>query len=214
MVVLAGEDRNDRECLRVLLEAWCPAMSGRLVEIKDSVRLLHAKSHGELTSRVKTLASKARAKAKLERADLACVFVHEDLDRPDGDEYTEARQRVQSALDAQFDNAHYVLSVAEVEAWLLMFPAALTGTVSSWRVPQQYQNRDTGTLGDPKQILTRNVSGSGRRYRESDAPGVLAKAVALNCIDKPIGSNRSWNQLRADVTECCTLHIPRARRPQ
>lgn len=214
VIVLAGEDRNDRECLRILLETWCPAMAGRLVEINDSVRLLNARSHGELTGRVRTLASKAQARATRERAELACVFVHEDLDRPDGDEYVEARQRVQSALDAQFGNAHYVLSVAEVEAWLLMFPAALTGTVSAWKVPQQYRNRDTGTLGDPKQILMRNVAGSGRRYRESDAPDVLAKAVALNCIDNPVGSNRSWNQLRTDATECCKSHIPRARRPQ
>ncbi|MET7373442.1 hypothetical protein [Micromonospora arida] len=200
--------------MRVLLEAWCPAMSGRLVEINDPVRLLRAKSHGELTGRVRTLASKAKARAKLERAELACVFVHEDLDRPDGPEYVEARHRVQTALDATFGNAHYVLSVAEVEAWLLLFPDALTGTVSSWKVPQQYRNRDTGMLGDPKQILMRNVSGSARRYRESDAPDVLAKAVALGRLDQPAGTNHSWSQLRADATECCQRHIPKMRRPQ
>ncbi|MER7165307.1 hypothetical protein ABT336_04400 [Micromonospora sp. NPDC000207] len=215
VVVLAGEDRNDRECLRVVLEKLCPTMRGRLVEINDSVRLHRAKSHGELISRVRTLTRRARARAALERAELACLFVQEDFDRTDGDEYVEAQQRVQAALRTEVDSAHYVLSVAEVEAWLLLFPEALTGTVSSWNVPRQYRNRDTGTLPDPKEILKRNVGGAGgRRYRESDAPDVLAKAAALNRLDQPVGRNRSWNQLRDDAAECCKLHIPKPRRPQ
>lgn len=214
VVVLAGEDRNDRKSLRVVLEKWCPAMNGRLVEIIDPVRLHGAKSHGELTSRVKTLASRARARAKLERADLACVFVHEDFDRPDGDEYVATRTRVQRALDAELANAHYVLSVAEVEAWLLLFPDALTKLVSGWTVPKQYRNRDTGTFDDPKKLLKQNVSTAARRYRESDAPDVLAKAVEQNLLDQPVGSNRSWAQLRADASECGQRHIPTMRSAQ
>ncbi|WP_434740282.1 hypothetical protein [Micromonospora sp. SH-82] len=214
VVVLAGEDRNDRECLRVVLEKLCPAMQGRLVEINDSIRLHEAKSPATLADRARTLGRQARAKAARERAELACLFVHEDFDRTDGDEYLEARGRVQTALRAEVPSAHYVLSVAEVEAWLLLFPDALTRTVTGWQVPRQYRNRDTGTLTDPKEILRRNVGGAGRRYRESDAPDVLAAAVALNSLDQPVGRNRSWNQLRDDATECCTLHIPKARRPQ
>lgn len=213
VVVLAGEDRNDRSSLRTLLEGFCPEMQGRIVEITDTPRLRSA-SQGTLSDRVKVLARKVRARAALEGTDVACVFVHEDLDRPDGDEYIEARERVQRALTSAFGSAHYVLAVAEVEAWLLLYPDAISAFVSSWQVPRQYQGRDTGMLSDPKEVMKHSVSGSGSRYRESDAPAIFAKALALKCLGRPNGSNRSWSQFRTDARDCCKLHIPQVRRPQ
>ncbi|MEU7948862.1 hypothetical protein AB0C50_29625 [Micromonospora taraxaci] len=182
------------------------------MEISDAVRLRDA-SAGTLAARAETLARKARARAVRENASLGCVFVHEDLDGADGDIYPVTRERVRAALTKALNSAHYVLSVAEVEAWLLLFPDALTKTVSSWQLPQQYRNRDTGTLIDPKKIMKNSVSSPARRYRESDAAEVVARAIALNCLDTPSGSNRSWSQLRADATECGGHHIPQMRRP-
>lgn len=213
VVVLAGEDGNDRKCLRILLEEFCPDMRGRIVEVNDSVRLRGA-SPGTLAARVDTLAKKARARAARENAELACVFVHEDLDGPDGDGYVNTHDRVQRALTRALGAAHYVLAVAEMEAWLLLFPDALAGTVSSWKVPKQYRNRNTGALADPKKIMMNSVSGSARPYRESDAPDVFAKAVALNCLDQPSGTNRSWSRLRTDVDDCLRQHLPRMRKPK
>ncbi|MEU4473529.1 hypothetical protein [Micromonospora sp. NPDC023888] len=211
-MVLVGEDGNDRKCLRLLLEEFCPHLRGRLVEVKDPARLRSAK--GMLDSRVDTLARLVRARAARENADVACVFVHEDLDGSDGDEYIEKRDRVQRALEQRFGSAHYVLSTAEIEAWLLLFPDALTEMVSSWRVPRQYRNRDTGTLNDPKEIMKREVSGPARRYRETDAPEAFAKAVELGCLDQPRGTNRSWRHFRIDANTCCQQHIGEQRRPQ
>src|SRR5690606_16939457 len=68
---------------------------------------------------------------------------------------------------------HYVLAVEEMEAWLLLFPDALSDLVGSWKLPAKYRGKDTGRLTDPKGILMREVSKGGRRYRESDAPAVL-----------------------------------------
>jgi hypothetical protein len=78
VVVIAGEDGNDRRALRVLLEGICPDMAGRLVEIRDSVRLRYADDTA-LRQRVSVLYRKALARAERERAELACLFVHEDL---------------------------------------------------------------------------------------------------------------------------------------
>ncbi|WP_229403330.1 hypothetical protein [Micromonospora okii] len=212
VVVLVGEDSNDRKCLRILLEEFCPQLRGQLVEVKDPARLRSAK--GTLDSRVDALARLVRARAAREDADLACVFVQEDLDDSDGAEYLEKRDRVQMALEQRFRTAHYVLSTAEVEAWLLLFPDALAETVSSWRVPRQFRNRDTGTLSDPKHIMKHAVSGPARRYKETDAPDVFAKAIALGCLDQPGGTNRSWNQFRTDVSTCCRQHVPQQRSSQ
>lgn len=212
VVVIAGEDANDRKCLRVLLEQFCPEMRGRIVEVNDPVRLRCA-GDDTLSKRAETLARKVRARAARENADVACVFVHEDLDGVDGPNFTAERERVQRALVQVLGKAHYVLAVEEIEAWLLLFPEALTGLVSSWKVPAQYRSRDTGTVVDPKGVMKRIVSGNaGRRYRESDAPEVLNKAAALGCLNRPAGTNRSWTQLRFDAGECCQRHIPQQRR--
>ncbi|WP_433300956.1 AAA family ATPase [Actinoplanes sp. CA-030573] len=190
----------------LLLEAFCPGMSGRIVEINDQVRLRGA-SQQNLSARVSKLASLVRARAAREGTDLACVFVREDLDRVDGSEYDAAPARVQAALAKEFGSLHYVLSVWEIEACLLLFPDALTGGMKSWKAPAQYRDRDTGTLSDPKKILKHKFGGAPRRYRESDAPEVLAQAVALACVHRPEGTNRSWQQLHTDAVECCRAHL-------
>jgi hypothetical protein len=212
-VVVAGEDRNDRQSLRVLLEKLCPQMRGRIVEINDTVRLRGA-SKETVAGRVATLARKVRARGALEQADVACVFIHEDLDGTDGDEYAETRMRVQEALTAEFGTAQYVLAVWEIEAWLLLFPDALRTLVRAWSVPSKYRNADTGGLTDPKRILMTELGKAGRRYRESDAPDVFAAATALDCLDRPAGTNRSWDQFRSDARSCCRSHLPAQRTPR
>jgi hypothetical protein len=165
-----------------------------------------------LAKRVDTLAKKVRARAAREKANLACTFVHEDFDKTDSGEVMSVRDRVQRSLEKELGTAHYVLSVAEIEAWLLLFPEALANTVSSWKVPKQLRNRDTGTIANPKEVLIRTVSNRSRRYRESDAPDVFAKAIGLNCLDRAQGRNRSWSQFRADAAACGQLHLQFSRR--
>lgn len=66
------------------------------------------------------------ARAEREAADLACVFVHEDLDGTDGTRYAADRARVQKALSRAFGSTHYVLAIEEIEA----MPANAVGTIS------------------------------------------------------------------------------------
>lgn len=205
-MVLAGEDSTDRKCLRVLLEAFCPDMRGRIVEINDSVRLRQA-SGENLSSRVRALAGKVRARAKREAAQVACVFVHEDFDAVDSSDYPTARKRVQEALECHLSSAHYVLAVWEMEAWLLLFPNVLSGFVASWKVPAKHRNKDTGRLTDPKRILMNECSSSQRRYLVSDAPAVFRKVAESKAHEKPTGSNRSWQQFRQDAKYCCAEHL-------
>jgi hypothetical protein len=206
VVVVAGEDANDRTCMRLLLEAFCPDMRGRIVEIKDSVRLRLATGKN-LTDRVDALSRKVRARAERENAEVACVFVHEDFDACDGDELVATRKRVQDELEIRLGTAHYVLAAWEIEAWLLLFPEALAKVVVGWRVPQRYRARDTGLLSDPKRILTSELGKTARRYRESDAPAVIEKVVTLGHHRTPAGSNRSWDRFTGDAAQCCTSHV-------
>ncbi|MEU9832657.1 hypothetical protein AB0D67_14100 [Streptosporangium sp. NPDC048047] len=206
VVVVAGEDRNDRLGIRILLEDLCPDMRGRVVEISDPVRLRQA-TGANLTARAETLARKVRARAVRDDTTVACVFVHEDLDAVDDDRYPLVRLRVEKALESALGTAHYALAVSEIESWLLLFPDALTALCGTWSVPARHRGRDTGKLTDPKQILMKEVSGSGRRYRETDAPDVLDRAVTLGLTRSPLGRNRSYERLREDAARCCAEHL-------
>lgn len=206
VVVVAGEDRNDRRILRTVLEEFCPDMRGRIVELAKNVPLRDASAR-TLGERVRKLARLAKARAEREQAGLACVFVHEDFDRPAGRDYLTTRGRVQEALGREFDTAHYVLAVAETEAWLLLFPTALAKYVTGWSLPRRYLRSDTAKLSDPKKVMINEVSRSGRSYRESDAPVVLAKAVDLGCVHTPSGVNESWTQFHEDINACCGEHL-------
>ncbi|GLX96751.1 hypothetical protein [Herbidospora sp. NBRC 101105] len=205
-MVVAGEDRNDRLALRVLLEEFCPEMRGRIVEISDKIRL-HQATGATLAARAEALAGKVRARAARDDTSVACVFVHEDLDRTDSDVYPVVRERVEMALESALGTAHYALAVSEIEAWLLLFPDALSAVAASWTVPAKYRGKDTGRLLDPKKLLKNEVSGSSRRYRESDAPDVLDQAAKLGLLSRPAGRNRSFAQVRADAMRCCAEHL-------
>lgn len=165
IVIVAGESANDREVLRCFLEAFCPQMHGRIVFLNDKVPLRDA-SEATLNDRVRHFALLVQAKAARERASIAAVFLHEDLDDVDSERYETVRERVQRALTRVLENAHYVLAVWEVEAWLLLFPEEVTGFITGWQIPTKRRGKDTGKFQDPKRILKEEISKTGTRYRD------------------------------------------------
>jgi hypothetical protein len=177
-------------------------MQGRIVFLNDKFPLRDA-SGTTLNERVKRFSLLVQVKAARERASIAAVFLHEDLDDVDSERYESVRDRVQHALVRELKNAHYVLAVWEIEAWLLLFPEEVTGFTTGWQVPAKRRGRDTGMFQDPKRIFKDEISKAGTRYRESDAPAIARHIVALAKYPAPIGSNRSFEAFRADSIDHC-----------
>jgi len=168
-------------------------MRGRTVEINDPVRLRLATGR-RLAERVAALARMARARALRENAELACVFIHEDDAVGDSASYPETQGRVQAALGAVFNSAHYVLTVTEAEAWLLLFPEAITAFSPSWTVPAARRNRDTGRFQDPKKIMKNEVASAApkisrvddsRYFQESRRTGTSGSAARVEQLVAP-----------------------------
>jgi hypothetical protein len=200
--VVAGESANDREVLRCFLEKFCPEMQGRIVFLNDKVPLRDA-GEENLKIRVARFAGQVRAKAARERASVAAVFVHEDLDEVDSRRYEVIHGRVQRALSRELANVHYVLAVWEIEAWLLLFPEEVAAFSTRWQVPTSRRGRDTGRFQDPKRIFKAEVSRAGNRYRESDAPAIASRIVAHEALASQSGSNRSYEVFRSDASDRC-----------
>lgn len=204
VVVIAGEDRNDRESLKTLLEEKQPGLRGSIVQIRDTVRL-HKATGTNLTKRVRSILNKAEGVAEKHGhgTRVACLYVHEDFDAVDGPAYEEAHQRVTREIHRQLGHGHYVLAVAEMEAWMLLFPEALPEVVRAWKLPAKHLGKDTGRFPDPKGILMREVSkAKGRRYTESDAPAVFRAIVEGRHLANPRGTNSSWKRFWQDVERC------------
>lgn len=202
IVVVAGESANDRAVLRHFLEAICPKMKGRIVFLNDKIPLREATA-GNLNDRVRRFALLVQAKAARERVSVAAVFIHEDLDGVDSEQYDVVHERVQRALARELENAHYVLAVWEIEAWLLLFPEAVTNFAKGWQVPTSRCGRDTGIFQDPKRIFKEEISKAGTRYRESDAPAIASHIVTLDMNANPNSSNRSYEAFKTNATDRC-----------
>ncbi|MEU4500073.1 hypothetical protein [Streptomyces sp. NPDC024089] len=208
VVVLAGESANDRRMLAAFIKAAHPGLADAvtLTEITDPVRL-RKKSGAELATAAGTLVSKARGKARLKAGEFVGIAVHEDMDACPGPAYDAARKAVSAALSkaSGASSSVYALAAAESEAWLLLFPEAFTSHRPSWKIPATWQGKDSGRRQTPKEDLEGLLTSP--RFRESDGPEIAATALAQGLLAAPKGSNRSYQEFIADISD---WKVPRA----
>lgn len=195
VVVLAGEGDNDREVLRIVLEALNSELRGRLVQIKDPVRLKTATS-GNLRDRIRNIVLKAKGKAELSGSILAGLIVHEDLDAVVGPEYERTRRRIKEELRRQLpDGTCLALAAWEAEAWMLLFPKALEAFRTGWRVPPHTHRQGHRQVSRPQ-------ADPGGRAGAAQVPRVR-RTWSL-----PQGG-RSWPALRPNRHQPLVHGLPR-----
>ncbi|WNE98877.1 hypothetical protein PS467_27870 [Streptomyces luomodiensis] len=187
--------------LAAFIKAAHPALAATvtLTEITDPVRL-RKKSGAELATAAGTLVSKARGKARLKASEFVGIAVHEDMDACPGPAYDSARKSVSNALAkaAGASSSVYALAAAESEAWLLLFPEAFTLYRSSWKIPATWQGKDSGRRQTPKEDLEGLLTSP--RFRESDGPEIVSRALTHGLLVEPKGSNRSYQEFVADIS--------------
>ncbi|MGW5122526.1 hypothetical protein ACWEQ7_00390 [Streptomyces sp. NPDC004069] len=202
VIVLAGEDRNDCEILAALIRAHRPDLdtTAKLVRINDPVRL-RRKSGPKLAAAVEALAGKARAKARLERAELLGFVVHEDLDGYTDAQYDRIRKTLADEFTRQCQEFRTAIALAawETEGWLLLFPEAFPHVRPRWKVPDRLLDRDTGRVKDAKEELKRGLGQPV--FRESDGPAVAREALKHKLIPSPHGTNRSYADFVGDLSD-------------
>ncbi|MFG3102821.1 hypothetical protein ACGFZL_20205 [Streptomyces sp. NPDC048182] len=201
MIVLAGEDKNDCEIMAALIRAHRPDLAGaaNLVRINDPVRL-RRKTGPDLTTAVRALVGKARAKALQQKAQLAGFVIHEDMDGFTDPHYAKARTAVTDELSRQCHGLHptaLALAAWESEGWLLLFPEAFPLLHPKWKLPPGLRGRDTGRIKDPKGELKERLVAPA--FRESDGPLVMRKALEHHLIPTPKGKNDSYADFLADL---------------
>lgn len=98
-----------------------------------------------------------------------------------------------------------VVPVRTIEAWWLMFPAALTDIVAAWSGSLTNLPAAVDQVADPVATLTRltKKGGQKRGYEKSDSPRVAESVKALGLARRTSGRSPSYTRFTAAVADCC-----------
>jgi hypothetical protein len=196
IVVILGEDDNDRKTLKILIAALRPDLArGSLRDLRKPMALVRNVPPERLPSQASRVAALLRAVNK--REPVRCVFMHEDAD--DVEPAHEALiSKIENCYTSLPWSVHAVVPAWEIEAWWFLFPRAVAAVRASWRVPDQYAGREVGKIRNAKEQLQKAVKPAGSKagfksYVEADSVVIAEKIVELKLLSPPwFARSASW----------------------
>jgi hypothetical protein len=204
VVLVFGEDENDREALKELIIALCPELEARVETRPRPLVLLRDVSPAELPNRARQIADVVAAERV--RKDVRCVFAHHDCDDVEPSHEALSR-RIEEALARAGCPTYAVTPAWELEAWWFMWPLAVKAYQSSWNIPKKYKGTKVGLIVDAKEEFRRAVRPAGKQkrrdYRESDSPLIAKKVRELGIARDPEAQSSSYERFVASVDSCC-----------
>lgn len=209
-ILVFGEDDNDRQSLKTLIEALCPGAVGKVEIRRQPLVLIKGRSAAEARTQADKIAAVIRASAVKDR--IAASFLHEDCD--DLEPMHEAIcDRIETEMRATNcpGEVHAVVPAWELEAWWLLWPAVFADVNRNWKLPKKYETCSTGSIRDAKECLKRELrkGNAGKHdYRESDSVAIANQVKAKGLADAPAkGRNRSYDRFRASVKRVCGARL-------
>ncbi len=216
MIFIFGESENDRYALQELFCALRPDLSFLQVRrMREPLILMRGDRHP--STRRKT----AEMIAALVRAGnvvgtVAAVIAHEDCDDVEPAHEKLARTIAMELTAAGIPNPLAAPPAWEIEAWWMLFPAALGATRHCWAAVD-YSDRHVGRIRDAKEVLRRDlrpVTPKARNkcpdYVESDSIKIASAIREKDLHHNPRGVSDSFALFATKVRD---LRIPNRRRP-
>ncbi len=202
-VLVAGEDHNDRQAIRILVSALRPELRGRFEHFRTPMTLVKDLNRAKAAVRADKVVAAMRARQR--RGALLGALFHEDCDAPEPD-----HERKAELIERYYSHAPCrVLAVVPapmMEAWWLLFPDVLPRVRAAWRAPTEFVGRDVGQLRDAKTELRRALRPRSARtppsfpdYVESDAPLIAEAIVVSGTVLAHKGQSASWLLFREKV---------------
>ncbi|MBF0373022.1 MAG: hypothetical protein HQL39_06345 [Alphaproteobacteria bacterium] len=190
LVLVFGEDDNDREAVCHLARALCPGVC--LAKRRSPLVLTKGRAEAEARKQASRIAAVVRAERI--RSEIPLVLAHEDCDAVEP-AHEALADRIEGNLSREGIPCVAVTPAFEIEAWWFLWPRAVTAVKSHWRDPGQ-QGREVGLIVDAKEALRHALRkpGGDRRhdYKESDSPKIAAKVGELELVDQPQARSASF----------------------
>ncbi|HWG98788.1 MAG TPA: hypothetical protein VNV66_05580 [Pilimelia sp.] len=188
VVVILGEDDNDRRSVRILVSGLRPDLDRSVFKpLRKPMALVRNVPPDRLPSQA------VRAAALLRAVDVAtpirCVLMHEDAD-----DVEPAHERLIHKIESGYRSLPWpvraVVPAWETETRWFLFPDAVQAVRSSWRRPDQYAGRDVGLIRNAKEALRRAVRPTAAKptfvgYTEADSVAIAEKIVELGLLTPP-----------------------------
>lgn len=196
LVLVFGEDENDRQSIRILASGLRPDLAPHIVPRRNPILLV--KGLKELKARQRAVSWRRTVEAESRVRGVLAAIMHEDCD-----EREPAHLLLSAEIERRYSSpACRVIPATpawELEAWWFLWPDAAQALVSSWRRPDKYIGKNVGLIADAKEAYRRATSpigrGSGQRvYRESDSPLLAAIVVQLGLLHHPLAVSGSFSE--------------------
>ncbi len=183
IVLVFGEDHNDRAALQHLIRALTKDCAGVAIQLRRKPLILsRSAARPKRRGMAEEIASLCKFAEDLEEG-IAIAVVHRDCDatEPAHEEY--ARVMVADLRAAGVSRAVAATPAWEIEAWWMLFPSALAAIRPCWR-RVDYGTQSVGRFRNAKERLIRDLRPTGERERRrcpdyQEADGIrVARYVA------------------------------------
>ena len=209
LILVFGEDENDRKSIRELIEALRPDLAGKVQLRREPLVLIKNARPEDVPERARRIADTV----DIDRAthDVACIFAHEDCDDVEP-KHEAVCMKIEAALAKAGCAAHAVVPAWELEAWWFMWPEAVQAVrPKSWRAPDDHLGKRVGLIKDAKEELRRRVvpkdlkpekRKSFPRYEESDSPAIARQVREKKLARSPGAKSDSYSRFVSSVEQC------------
>lgn len=200
LILIFGEDDNDRKAIRELLGALRPDLPAAKLLRRPTVLIKDA-ALAKARSNAQGIAGVVRAAET--RSTVLKVLAHQDCDACEPD-HLETAERIEGELARASVDAIAVTPAWEIEAWWFLWPEAVVAVHPSWRLPIP-SRQQVGRIRNAKEELRRAVrprasrGRRGRGYVESDSPRIAAKVRELGLIHELKADSGSFREFRSKV---------------
>lgn len=196
VVLVFGENLNDSESIRHLVEKAAPRLSGRVRARPRPVSLTRSAGVTVVRNWVNELSS-VIASVEAAGQPVLAVIVHRDADRidPNGEEESALAQQL-----AHLRVAFPTVPVVCTEAWWFQYPDSVESVKPiAWRNALPRSNRNVEAITDPKSELRRLTRrGGASEYSEADSPRI-AEHIRTQSPTR-YGTSSSLDRLFATAT--------------
>jgi len=182
LVLVFGENENDRAAIRHLTEGLRPDLKGLVETRRQPLVLIKNATAPNARKSAERIAGLVRQETAAR--EVLAVLAHEDCDALEPAHQTVAA-RIEGELAAAGCPAPLIAVTPcwEIEAWWMIFPEAVGKLVERWREPNDWIGRDVGQVRNAKEALARAVQPRGatksppRQYEESDSISIAENAA-------------------------------------
>ena len=203
LILVFGEDDNDRRALVNLIRAFVPNGKDVRIETRRRPTILSRDAHRKRPRMAEEVAAFWRAeRARARRVD---VVAHRDCDAVEPAHATEAAALVSDLRAAGVPNVIAATPAWEIETWWMLFPEAVQAVRRCWKVVN-YHSGNVGVIQNAKERLRRDLRPSGAASKtcpdfvESDGIRISEEILKRGLAGTPrLAKSASFEAFKSDL---------------